>query len=74
MAEYIVECSEVPHPTKPGSSLVLPVSTGGSVHERVTRCHDCDFRSQTEPVYCRAWHKWIYVNGYCHRAKPKVRP
>lgn len=70
MPEYIVDCDEVAYGA--GTTLVLPVSTGGHVHERLVRCHDCGYCSHALPHYCRAWHNWVF-NGdsYCSRAIPR---
>ena len=39
MPEYIVDCRHQPYGD--GKMLVLPISIGGHVHERITRCRDC---------------------------------
>lgn len=72
MAEFVVDCDIIPHPTEPDRSLVLPISINGHVHERIIRCKDCDYCSMTLPHYCRAWHTQVYkLDGFCHRAVPR---
>ena len=68
MTEYVVDCEHVPYGD--GMTLVLPISVNGHVHERLIRCQDCDYCSQTQPHYCRSWHAFLFkLDGYCHRAK-----
>lgn len=78
MAEYIVDCDEVPHDS---GVLVLPISINGHVHERLIRCKDCDHcheatsRGSGEVRYeCRRnvySRHYTEPDGFCHRATPR---
>lgn len=66
MAEYIVDCAEVPHDS---GVLVLPISINGHVHERLIRCKDCLYAADRMPIYCRIWHSVIWNEyAFCYRA------
>ena len=73
MAEYIVDCDEVPYGD--GKSLVLPISINGHVHERLIRCKDCHHCHKIGQrcecrlnVYSR---HYTDPDGYCHRARTR---
>jgi len=78
MAEYIVDCDEVPYGD--GKSLVLPISINGHVHERLIRCKDCGLSGEarlldgTPALCCNRFSAFSHVtdpDGYCHRARPR---
>lgn len=53
MPEYIVDCEHVPYGD--GRTLVLPISINGHVHERLIRCHDCEYGRAIEAIGCLAF-------------------
>ena len=77
MAEYIVDCDEVPYGD--GKSLVLPISINGHVHERLVRCRDCKHCHEVPGqsfgevrhecrlnVYSR---HFTELDGFCHKGE-----
>lgn len=73
VTEYIVDCEQVS--IRDDGALVLPVSTGGHVNERLIRCKECDYctiyKEHAFGVvgYCKAWCCPVYkLSGFCHRA------
>ena len=77
MAEYIVDCDEVPYGD--GKSLVLPISINGHVHERLIRCKDCGHCEVSTPFgrelhICKQFDEYWHVtdpDGFCDRAVPR---
>lgn len=77
MAEYIVDCDEVPYGD--GKSLVLPISINGHVHERLIRCKDCHHCEVSAPFgrelhICKQFDEHWHVtdpDGFCDRAVPR---
>lgn len=73
MAEYVVDCELMPYGD--GRTLVLPVSINGHVHERITRCKDCEWCEPLDGGLCCCYRAtflhWTGPDAFCSHARPR---